>query len=156
MSVIKLIKQTFPRLPSWAKFVVGNLLAIYVIIELVTAIGTAIAKPGFKRVLTLLKKFFITISKIFNRSMEPPVSHPSLELLSVFSRMSIHYIFAFLIFAWFAVFICIASVDDIGAIKRTQAVLVGFLYLLFARWYFVSGVKEHLAFIKQWREWGRK
>ncbi len=156
MSVINPINRTFARLPTWAKFVVGNLLAIYVIVELVAAIGSGIAKPGFKRVVTLLKKFFITISKIFNRSMELPFSYPGLELLSVFSKMSIHYIFAFLIFAWFAVFIGIASADDVIPLKRAQAGLAGVLYLLFARWYFVSGVKEHLVFIKQWKKWRRK
>lgn len=154
MQKINAIEANISFFPEWAKFVVLNLVGVYVILQLIHLIIKKLQTTELRTAISALKYLSGEALRKAGRALELPVERPKFALFSLVLNTALFYVFTLIFFAWFGVFFILnITTSDMPALKRLLAICVPILLICASRWYYVSAERQRIALVERWRLW---
>lgn len=152
MNELKTIASNIPLLPEWAKVVVLNLFAIYVILQLLHLILKKLQTPELRHAISALKELSGDALRKAGQTLTLPVERPRIALVASALNAVLYYVSALIFFAWFGVFLFFSSnVPELDFLKRITGLLVAAGFIVASRWYYVSAERQRIALVEHWK-----
>ncbi|MEJ2622491.1 MAG: hypothetical protein P8163_20245 [Candidatus Thiodiazotropha sp.] len=150
--MLEAVTTNMPILPEWAKIVAFNLLGIYVILQLIHLILKKLQTAELRSAVSALKNLSEEAISKAGGALQLPVERPKLALFALVIDAALLYVFAFIIFALFAVFFMLgASSTEIPFSKRMIAFGISALLVIASRWYYASAERQRIALVERWK-----
>lgn len=152
MSDLSGLVSKIPVIPEWAKTMSLHLLGLYIILQLVHLILRTLQTPAMRAAIASLKELSGEALRRAERALELPVERPRLTLMASAWNAALLYVYSIIFFVYFGVTVILsATSEDVAFPKHLAGFAIAGVFLLLARWYYVSAEKQRIALVKSWR-----
>lgn len=152
MKEIKLAISEALSIPEWSQSLIANLFAIYIILNLISLIIKKLQTPELRSTIAKLKNLSGEALRKAGRSLELPVEHPKLALVSLAFMNALTYVFSIIFFTYFGIALILASSDaNIAIIERLLIFFLSGVLFIISRWYYAFAERQRIALVEKWK-----